>query len=100
MSRSDRDNQKRAAAQAVLHLEMCQQSLSETWKLLHNDGRPWHVLAGLTVPLADPDNPERVLTGEDVVSALLEGLEGVKSGIEAVTLGLWQLDLERLESFR
>ena len=100
MGRNARMNQKRAVAQAVLHLMMAQDSLAEFWQVLVDDGRAWHELAGLPEPITDPADPARVLTGADVLATMLEGVEGLKSGIEQVTIAFWNLTLDQLASQR
>lgn len=100
MPKGERDRQKRTMAQAVLSIEDAQRFLAPIWALLKDDGRAWHELMNLPEPLFDPEHPEHVLTGEDVVSALLEGLDGVKAGIATISLALWDTTLEQLEHYR
>ena len=100
MSPRPRDNQKRIVAQAVFHLEASQKSLAEFWEILRDDGRPWHELAGQDVPLLDPDDATRVLTGADVLSTYLEMTDIVHSGIAAVVMALWEMDMATLDRAR
>lgn len=96
MPKDERTKQKRQLAYAVRRIDEAQQHLAPIWQQLRDDGRAWHELAGLPEPVYDPAEPERVLTGADVVSSLLEGLEEVKGGIGQVSLALWGAELDDL----